>query len=78
MMQDNRQEENPGSPMYVCSCRAVTDRTIRASISAGACSIDDVSRMSSAGTRCGGCRPELQRLLAESAEVGKTQADQAA
>ncbi|MEO6124322.1 MAG: (2Fe-2S)-binding protein [Ilumatobacteraceae bacterium] len=64
--------------MYVCSCRAVTDRTIHATISAGACSIDDVSRMCSAGSRCGGCWPELQRLLAESVDVGKTQVEHAA
>jgi bacterioferritin-associated ferredoxin len=30
--------------MFVCSCRAVTDRC-------------------GAGSRCGGCWPELQRLL---------------
>jgi bacterioferritin-associated ferredoxin len=51
--------------MYVCSCRGVTDRTVCAAIAAGARTIEDLSDRCSAGERCGGCWPELERLLAE-------------
>lgn len=54
--------------MYVCSCRAVTDRTIAAAITAGARTVQDIARLCGAGSRCGGCWPELQRLLAEQLE----------
>ena len=53
--------------MYVCACRAVTDRTIAAAIAAGARSVDDIARRCGAGSACGGCWPELQRLLDERA-----------
>jgi bacterioferritin-associated ferredoxin len=49
--------------VIVCSCRAVTDRTIDAAIASGAPTIDEVTARCGAGGRCGGCWPELQRLL---------------
>jgi bacterioferritin-associated ferredoxin len=49
--------------MYVCSCRGVTDRTIRAAIVAGASTVDEIGRRCGAGTRCGGCWPVLDELL---------------
>ncbi len=49
--------------MIVCSCRAVSDRTVRAAIASGAESIDDVANRCGAGSRCGGCWPSLARLL---------------
>lgn len=52
--------------MYVCHCRAITDRTIRAAIAAGARTIEEVREQCSAGTRCQGCWPALAELLAES------------
>lgn len=64
--------------MVVCSCRAVTDRTVHAVIAAGASTLDDVADLCSAGSSCGGCWPELQRLLAECAPVGKTPTGHAA
>lgn len=54
--------------MYVCSCRGVTDHKVVAAIAAGARSIPDIARDCRAGGRCGGCWPELERLLAEHAE----------
>jgi bacterioferritin-associated ferredoxin len=54
--------------MYVCSCRAVTDRTIDAVIASGATTIDEVSDRCGAGGKCGGCSPELERLLTEHSE----------
>ena len=48
--------------MYVCHCRAVTDRAIRAEIELGAVDADDVSDRCGAGTRCGSCLDEIRRL----------------
>jgi bacterioferritin-associated ferredoxin len=64
--------------VVVCSCKAVTDRTVHAAICAGAESVDQLSSLCRAGSRCGGCWPELQRLLAEFNDVGKTQSEHAA
>ncbi len=54
--------------MFVCSCRAVTDRTVDAAIASGATCIEDVADRCGAGSRCGGCWPELERLLHDHAE----------
>lgn len=49
--------------MHVCSCRRVTDRTVEAAILSGAGTIGDLTARCAAGGGCGGCWPELQRLL---------------
>jgi bacterioferritin-associated ferredoxin len=59
--------------MYICHCRAVTDRTVAAAVAGGARSIDDLARKCGAGSRCGGCWPALRELLAE---VGSPLAEQ--
>ena len=51
--------------MYVCSCRAVTDRTVDAAIASGARAVDEITLRCGAGARCRGCWPALERLLAE-------------
>jgi bacterioferritin-associated ferredoxin len=51
--------------MFVCSCRAVTDRTVDATIASGATCIEEIAERCGAGGRCGGCWPELERLLHE-------------
>ena len=51
--------------MFVCSCRAITDRTVDAAIASGAESVRDVAERCGAGSRCGGSWPELERLLHE-------------
>ncbi len=50
--------------MYVCHCRAVTDRRICEAIEAGACDTETVSRRCGAGGACGGCLPAVRALLA--------------
>ena len=50
--------------MYVCHCRAVTDRHICEAIEAGACDAETVSRRCGAGGACGGCIPAVRALLA--------------
>lgn len=51
--------------MYVCHCRAITDRTVAACIAAGAASVEEVTRGCGAGGRCGGCIPAIEALLSE-------------
>lgn len=59
-----------GLPVFVCSCQAVTDRTIRAAIASGARSIEDIAARCGAGARCGGCWPALAELLDEAEPTG--------
>jgi bacterioferritin-associated ferredoxin len=54
--------------MFVCHCRAVTDREIREAIAAGARDLEQVGRSCGAGITCGGCCPLIQELLAEHAQ----------
>ena len=58
--------------MIVCSCRAVSDRTVEATIASGAHGIADIAARCGAGGRCGGCWPELERLLEARVEVRRT------
>jgi bacterioferritin-associated ferredoxin len=51
--------------MILCSCRAVNDRSIREVIEAGASTVEEVADACRAASRCGGCRPAIQELLAE-------------
>ena len=51
--------------MVVCHCNAVNDREIRAEILAGALDAEGVAERCNAGTRCGGCRPIVEALIAE-------------
>ena len=53
--------------MFVCSCRAVTDRTVHAAIVSGATCIEEIAERCGAGSRCGGCWPELERLVEDHA-----------
>ena len=61
--------------MYVCGCRAVTDREVHDAVQAGARSAAEVAERCGAGSRCGNCvdlvlavveasRPESERLVA--------------
>ncbi|ADP82787.1 (2Fe-2S)-binding protein [Pseudofrankia inefficax] len=49
--------------MLVCSCFAVSDRTLRKVIESGAHDADEVGERCDAGTGCGGCREEIADLL---------------
>ena len=50
--------------MVVCHCRAVNDKAIVAEILSGAVDADTLAERCGAGTRCGGCRPVVEELLA--------------
>jgi bacterioferritin-associated ferredoxin len=53
--------------VLVCSCFAVSDRTLREVIAAGACDVDEIGQRCDAGTGCGGCVEEIEDLLGRSA-----------
>ncbi len=53
--------------MVVCHCNAVSDARIRAEIVSGRLDADGVAARCGAGARCGGCRPMVEALVAESA-----------
>ena len=54
--------------MYVCVCRAVTDREIRASIEGGARNMRDLRRELGVCSECGKCGPCARQMLAEHRE----------
>jgi bacterioferritin-associated ferredoxin len=56
--------------VLICHCRRVNDRVIRAAVQAGARSREDVGAACGAGTGCGGCRPAIDRVLADERECG--------
>jgi bacterioferritin-associated ferredoxin len=49
--------------MWVCHCKSVTDGQIRSAIEAGARTPVEIGTHCRAGTGCGGCLPEVCRLL---------------
>jgi bacterioferritin-associated ferredoxin len=53
--------------VIVCHCRVVSDRTVRATIAAGAATVADVTAACGAASGCGGCAPTIEALLAEAA-----------
>jgi bacterioferritin-associated ferredoxin len=50
--------------MYICGCRAVTDREVHAAVQAGARSAAEVAARCGAGSRCGSC-VDLVRAVVE-------------
>jgi bacterioferritin-associated ferredoxin len=51
--------------MYVCICHAVTDREIRAAVTAGAGSLSDLAMQLGVATGCGCCREAAQQVIHE-------------
>lgn len=49
--------------MYVCLCKGVSDRTVLATIRAGARTVNDVSKRCGAGTDCGACRGTIRDMI---------------
>lgn len=63
--------------MIVCHCKGVSDRAVRRAVAEGARTRGQVARRCGAGTVCGGCRPVIQELLAESTAAPETPCEQA-
>ena len=51
--------------MYVCLCKGVSDRTVRACIRDGATTVGEVGAGCGAGTDCGSCRGMIRDLIEE-------------
>ncbi len=49
--------------MYICVCKAVTDRQIKQAVGEGACSLRDLTRELGLGTGCGKCVPAAREVL---------------
>ena len=47
----------------VCACFSVGMNTLAEAIANGATSVDALGDLTSAGTNCGSCKPELSRLV---------------
>lgn len=60
----------PPPVMIVCHCRGISDRTIRQVVREGAGSLRQVVMASRAGRVCGGCRPLVQKIIAEETATG--------
>ncbi len=52
--------------MYVCVCKAVTDRQIREAVASGAKSLADLNRRLGVGSGCGTCAHTAESVLDES------------
>jgi len=55
--------------MWVCVCHAVTDKEVKAAITAGATSREAVTRACRAGGDCGSCHDTIEELIESHAEV---------
>ena len=53
----------------ICACNEVRTATLRAVIAAGARDLATIGLACQAGTTCGSCKPELQAMLARSADL---------
>lgn len=63
--------------MYVCVCRAVTERQIRDAAHAGARTLKDLQRILGVANECGQCAAAARQCLAEARrERSQPQADQ--
>jgi bacterioferritin-associated ferredoxin len=51
--------------MYVCICRAVTDKDIRSAAREGIDTLDELGDVLGVATCCGSCAPEACALLEE-------------
>jgi bacterioferritin-associated ferredoxin len=54
-----------GHWMYVCVCKAVTDKEVRAAIEGGAETVCQVTAACAAGGDCGACKGMIQDMIDE-------------
>jgi bacterioferritin-associated ferredoxin len=54
--------------MYVCICKGINDRVVRACIRDGARTVHEVGLGCGAGTDCGACRGTIADLIEEHEE----------
>lgn len=56
--------------MYVCVCRSITDRQIKAVVNSGACTIEQVQRCLPVAQCCGTCEEAVCDLISETPAAG--------
>lgn len=61
---DFQQRQATFEIVIVCHCNRVNDRTIRAAICDGACSVGEIAEKCGAAACCGGCAPAVEEILA--------------
>ncbi len=49
--------------MYVCLCKAVTDKTIKQKVAEGVSTMRELKMCTSLGTQCGKCTCQAQQIL---------------
>ena len=49
--------------MYVCICRAVSDKAIKREVEAGACSVRALKDRLGLGSVCGRCVPDARSMI---------------
>jgi len=49
--------------MYICVCKAVTDKAIRQIVAEGACSMRELKQCLGVGSQCGKCTTAAQDVL---------------
>jgi bacterioferritin-associated ferredoxin len=49
--------------MYVCMCRAITDRQIRDTVRRGASNLDEVQQLLPVANCCGACEETARELI---------------
>ncbi|WAR43912.1 (2Fe-2S)-binding protein [Methylomonas rapida] len=62
--------------MYICVCKAVTDRQVAQAINQGACTRRQLMQCTGAGSVCGKCSQSIKNMLEE--QVCRQQERQAA
>ncbi|MBU2114864.1 MAG: bacterioferritin-associated ferredoxin, partial [Gammaproteobacteria bacterium] len=49
--------------MYVCLCKAVTDKTIKQKVAEGVSSMRELKMCTGVGSQCGKCTCQAQQIL---------------
>lgn len=60
--------------MYVCICKAVSEKRIARAVGEGATTLKDLRERTGLGTNCGKCVPQAYALLRETLERGHSPA----
>ena len=55
--------------MYICICKAVTERRIARAVGEGATTLKDLRERTGLGTNCGKCVPQAYQLLRDSLDA---------
>lgn len=53
--------------MYICVCKAVTEKRIERSVQQGARNLKDLKEITGLGSCCGKCVPEARRCMNDAA-----------